>query len=63
MWASALDATFLAWNSVPSSSATPFTRPRRVTIFATGLLSRISAPCARAAEASAWVMPPIPPRT
>src|SRR5256885_8960775 len=37
MWASALDATCLAWNSVPSSSATPFTRPRRVTIFATGL--------------------------
>src|SRR2546422_3090696 len=48
--ASAFETTFLAWNSVPSWRATPFTRPRRVTIFATGLLTRISTPRERAAD-------------
>src|SRR5439155_596171 len=29
-WASTFETTLRAWNSVPSSSATPFARPRRV---------------------------------
>src|SRR5581483_11054458 len=59
--ASAFEATCRARNSVPSARATPVTRPSRVRMLVTGLLTRISAPCACAARASACVIPPLPP--
>ena len=58
---SSADTTTGAVNSVPSSSATPVTRPPDVVTSATGASSRISAPNERAARASTCVKPPLPP--
>ncbi len=48
--------------SVPSASTTPVTAPARVLMRATAASVRMSTPNERAAAASAWVTPPMPPR-
>ena len=53
--------TTLACNSVPSARATPVARPLLVITWLTGVSTTISAPNARAARASTWVNPPLPP--
>ena len=61
--ASALLATIRARHSSPLSRITPFTRPSRTAMRATGASQRISTPRSPAARARAWVSPPMPPRT
>ncbi len=48
--------------SSPVSSTTPLARPFRTSIRATGASVRISTPAARAADAIASEIAPVPPR-
>ena len=59
---SALESTAPASISSPEASVTPVARPPRTSMRATSASVRISAPCARAAEAIARLTPPVPPR-
>src|ERR1039458_8897266 len=60
---SRFDATVAAAISSPLSSTTPRARPSRTSTLATGALTRISTPLARAEAAMASDTAPMPPRT
>ena len=60
---SAFDTTVAARSSSPEVSVTPATRPFRTSIRPTSASVRIFAPAARAADASAELNAPSPPRT
>ncbi len=57
------EATIGALKRVPSASVTPVTSPPTESIEATSASVRISAPAARALEAIASLIAPIPPIT
>jgi hypothetical protein len=59
----ALETTRRAATTDPSSSSAPAARPPRTWTRRTAAPARISAPAARAALASAWLTPPMPPCT